>query len=183
MRAEINKFGEEIAEIFTELSDIEKTIQSELKRHTELSSKLADTFNSIKVSLEKKFELPICEATTVATTEAEEAARRKRFRNLGDVAVLAESIETRIENSAKNNRWTPSNLPPRITYQENKGEYEYKDIEQGWSFTLPEGYRLLAIGEKWVEGDEYIDRTGSWKRIETRSQQVTPTTFPIRRKI
>jgi len=44
MKEVLNKFGEEVADIFTQLTDIEATIQLELKRHTELTIRLAGIF-------------------------------------------------------------------------------------------------------------------------------------------
>jgi hypothetical protein len=186
MKTEINKFGEEIAVIFTELADIETTIQSELKRHTELTVKLADAFNTIKSQLDKKFELPVSSDTLVSMTEAERLAVRKRFRNLGDVLEPSKVISESSKESVA--EWAAQMLKgvsSRITYNKEREQFHFRytgsdGIDQSFFFSLEPGYRLAKVNES-LEKGEYTPDGMHW--LSRKGLRIIENSYPIRCKI
>lgn len=186
MKAEINKFGEEVAEILTQLAEIEVFITDELEKHHVLTAKLAAIFNGIKAELDKKFALPVHEETALSEPRPldirEREALRKRFRNLGDVVGTEQVTKDNVKSS--DSVISRGKLPPKIKHLHDT-VYRFTGKYSTFDFDIGKGYRLLNLGETYGQDDEFIDCSyGPWIHPVTNHQKtIDENIYPMRRKL
>ena len=194
MKKILSKYEAEVNPIIKELNAIEVQIGKDFERHVALSARMIGLFTELQRIVQQKLELPICSTGSVVATEAEETARRNRFRNLGDGVIPPTPVEAKTKTEPLGEErivdeygyWIPKNLPPCITYSPATKRYTWSRNAATFSFSLPKGYRLSEVGEEYRRGCSFVSDENEIWNVYTDpgpAKKVTQSTYPMRKII